>query len=248
MTYGVQIDGVFDAGVGLEPEADLVLDITSSGIRGLFTAGLETGFVTLAEGRKVAAWLDRTIPASAYTLLPVSNQVPLVFDTALDNWCADFTFGAAPYVHNYSRDWRAAGFFLCSFKPAASAYDQYLFATDGFDARIPGGTSNLVIRYDGSTEMVIPIVHGSWSSLAVGKLDGKIRAWLDGVLQTDLTITDATGTASVMHVAGDTSAVNGWLGRIADVAIYGRYEPAFVADKSPIAWHDYVAMEYGIGA
>jgi len=238
---GIKIAGVSFSGAEFLPPAKSAVNqlIAGGTSRGFYTA--DSRWCTISDLKEIDVF--RTRDVSGFTLTPASGKAQLGITSGIAQEAADFT--SSPYVHSYSKPYGSGWAFGFAFKPESHTSDQFLMAVTGFDIRIPASTSNLVLRYNGATEMTIPITHGSWTSIFCGYPGTKMRAWKNGVQVGDVNTTDVAQAASFLHLGGDMSNAFPWRGWISDVIIYSRYEPAFNVNL-PQAWHDYVKVNYGI--
>lgn len=233
---GLVISGSFAPDFsGLSPAPSAVARILEPAtLRGFYTGSAK--WCDVANGVEIEAFRTRATVAPLYDLAPVGEaRATLVIDADLGLQVADFT-GGAPYRHGYSAVERIVG---CIYRSVSSAADQYLFAQDGLDVRIPASTTDLVVRFGGSVEQVIPTSHGVWHSLLVGVPGSSLRSWYDGVQVPDAAIGSDTRTASQLVFGADFALAHPWLGRMGDLLIHTAFVPIIDVTWIDEAWRAY---------
>ncbi|MEQ1407337.1 hypothetical protein ABK249_20600 [Neorhizobium sp. Rsf11] len=214
--------------------------LSSPGIRGLYSA--HYGTVGITQTDHIADFVDRS--KSGNRLLPIGKAARIAIEIDSGIHLASFA-SPAPYVHEYWSSYGRGWAFGLLFMSMPSEADQYLLASDGVDIYIPSGEQVIAIRYCGQHEISIPVEPETITSLFCGYTGGKIRAWMNREPFVETEAPAAVRPKSRVVLGSDRYGGSPWKGYFGELAVYGRYEPAFNADLQSV-WTEYASFIYGI--
>lgn len=242
---GIQFKQRFTGSTRLATDINLVDDIKAqspTNSRGWFTPDergvslLRRKFITLFADRN-----ERNGGSDTLALRSGKTGAELVTDADIAFSCAQFSNAA--YDHSQSVNYQAFSFGAV-FKVGETGNNQIIFNGGAVSLYKAASASNLIYNYDGTT-MTIPIALDEWQFVWITHTGSNMRAWINGVMQTDVAKASVSGSAAAT-LGSSSGGSSPYQGKMAEAWIYNVNIHASMGNAGLEQWGSYVRTYYGV--